>query len=210
MCMYVCVCVCFSWKEIAREIVSIGYKLYWKMISTREHGIPQSRPRVYIVAIRSDSLLKELKWPDDSPMKPIATFLNKGSKRKRKLGKVAKAVLKKALSQIVDAGGNPQKEFWMIDVCASDEWASWSKDCSPCVTRSRGPNGFWITHKDYNGMMTVDEVMALQGFDAQRMQWEKSGLSKTAFGHALGDAMSMNVLKKVLRSARIAAGLSTY
>jgi hypothetical protein len=59
-------------------------------------------------------------------------------------------------------------------------------------------------------MMTIGEVMALQGFDAQRMQWEKSGVSKTAFGQALGDAMSMNVLTKVLRAARIAAGLSTH
>jgi DNA (cytosine-5)-methyltransferase 1 len=114
--------VLVSWKEIIREIVSLGYKLYWKVISTREHGIPQSRPRVYIVAIRSDSLLSEMKWPDEEPMKPIELFLKKDSERKQKddLGTTAKAVLKKALSQIRAAGGHPKKEFWLIDVSASE------------------------------------------------------------------------------------------
>jgi site-specific DNA-cytosine methylase len=100
--------------------------------------------------------------------------------------------------------------MWIIDVDASMEWATWQRGVCPCLTRARGPNGFWITHKDHEGMMTIEEVMALQGYDHKRIEWKKCGISKTAIGQAMGDAMSLNVMSRVFKNARIAAGLSKF
>eukprot|EP00969_Alexandrium_andersonii_P221274 9772683-Alexandrium_andersonii.AAC.1 len=77
----------------------------------------------------------------------------------------------------------------------------------PCITKGRGIHGFFVTHKKINGMMRIEEIMRAQGFDPKRMDWQTSGVCKTDWGHALGDAMSLNVLKLVMYNACKAAGL---
>ena len=54
-------------KEILETIIGIlkdlGYTVEWKIVNTKDNGIPQSRPRVYIVAIRTRVLAKSIVFP---------------------------------------------------------------------------------------------------------------------------------------------------
>jgi len=56
-----------TFQTIQAELKRIGYKIYWKVLNSKDYGIPQSRERVWIVGIRND-LNKEFVWPDPEPL----------------------------------------------------------------------------------------------------------------------------------------------
>ena len=55
--------------------------------------------------------------------------------------------------------------------------------------------------------MTLEEVMRFQGYDPAVLNWKASGVAKTQWGASLGDGMSLNVLRPVLKHTLRAAGL---
>ena len=42
-------------KKIVKTLKAVGYYTWFRSTNTKEHGVPQSRPRLYLVAIRKDS-----------------------------------------------------------------------------------------------------------------------------------------------------------
>ena len=59
---------------LLRDIVVRGlrYHVEWRTMNTVCCGIPQSRPRCWIVAVRSDVLVNPLQWPQ--PQEPCETM----------------------------------------------------------------------------------------------------------------------------------------
>jgi DNA (cytosine-5)-methyltransferase 1 len=43
-----------TFDKILSELKRIGYKVYWKVLNSKEHGTPQSRERVFFVCFRND------------------------------------------------------------------------------------------------------------------------------------------------------------
>ena len=44
-----------TFDKIITELVRIGYYVYWKILNSEEHGIPQNRERVFFVCLRKDN-----------------------------------------------------------------------------------------------------------------------------------------------------------
>ena len=68
--------------DILRIMEQLGYVTKWRVLNTKEHGIPQSRPRLYIVGVRKDSCVHKFRWPKPVPATPgrIIRFLDADSK----------------------------------------------------------------------------------------------------------------------------------
>ncbi len=81
----------------------------------------------------------------------------------------------------------------------------WLNKVCPCITKHRGVHGFYMSHTE--SMMSLEEIMRFQGYSPERLGWRNSGVCKTSWGKALGDAMSLNVLRPVLVATCTAAGL---
>ena len=63
--------------DILTILKAIGYAVTWKILDSRGSGLPQRRPRVYLVGIRADSTSSKLSFPQDMEVKPkIEQFLN--------------------------------------------------------------------------------------------------------------------------------------
>ena len=75
------------------------------------------------------------------------------------------------------------------------------KNTSPCLTRSRS-KGHWLIHK--NRRMNIKEMMRRQGIDPDNF---KQVVSDSVMGQQLGNAMSVNVMERILAKALLAAGL---
>ena len=62
-----------------QELAAAGYMVTHKRMNPREHGLPQNRDRLYIVAIRNDGVDgKEFLWPKRQPIKDnIMNFLDR-------------------------------------------------------------------------------------------------------------------------------------
>ena len=66
------------------------------------------------------------------------------------------------------------------------------KDVSPCITRSRY-KGHYISNVQRR--MTIEEMCRFQGFNPTKL---KHCVSDTELGHMLGNAMSVNIIERIL------------
>ena len=87
-----------------------------------EFGLPQLRPRVYIVGIREDEgLMPKLPRGPNFPAPPLSAFLEpakgpRGSRPSSCQSSNSCKVLKKCLRKLRRRGINPRRQTWAIDV----------------------------------------------------------------------------------------------
>ena len=94
----------------------------------------------------------------------------------------------------------------MVDHNSSATWANYKVNASLCLTKSRGRSGgFWLAKQKRH--MTITEMMKLQGIRPLAVEGWSAYLSDSAMGAALGNAMSVNVLERLVPRALKAAGL---
>ncbi|MCP4240495.1 MAG: hypothetical protein GY772_08010, partial [bacterium] len=194
-------------EDIIGLLISWGYAVQWSILDTKGQGIPQSRPRVYMVAIDTRFVRsRPFLFPDNIEPEPLVNLLdNSRCIREPPCDTAnAKKCLEKALRKFEAMRVDPRKVPCCVDTGASPNWSSAMVGCSPCLTASRH-HGHYVTTK--GGMMTLNEMCRLQGVPPDRFDHEVAGVSAEAFARALGNAMSVNVLQrllaKVLYSARL-------
>lgn len=187
-----------------------GYKVYLKKLSTKEHGIPQSRTRCYFVAFRSNKVVS-FKFPKPVPCPRLISFLDINIKGDEKLS------LPGYESKY---GSSIWQEDSVLDVGSSERWQSRQSDLCPCLIRSRCfSNGYYLPKQLRR--LTLAECGRMQGVPRRLLEHIESFLTRkgkcahdaAAKKHimaALGDSMSVNVLMRVLARALPAAGLWPY
>ena len=129
-------------KAIFEKLINIlkdlGYAVEWRILDTRDHGVPQSRPRVYIVAIRARHIEQSFSFP--SALRRCTVLENylhvdDVASAACPTTKCFKAAMAKAEAKY---GKKVEERFVVVDVSASEKYASAVLDCCPCITKSRG------------------------------------------------------------------------
>lgn len=94
----------------------------------------------------------------------------------------------------------------VVEIDSGEEFGSWTAGYTPCITASRGkPRGFFITI--HGRRIRVNEMMRCQGMQPKRMRkWYKS-MPRGVIGHAIGNAMSVCVLERLLPRVMYSAGI---
>jgi site-specific DNA-cytosine methylase len=205
--------------KITSLIRSYGYNVWWKVLNTKDFGIPQHRKRFYLVAIKNEALKRNFKFPAPTPAcLPLNTLLEMpgvpGRPRPPATDR-AKFIKRQALKkfkakQIVPSVSTP----CVIDINASPDYASQMAAVSPTLTATRcTQNGHYIALR--KGMMRFNEMCRLQGMHPKIMedaltflrQQHTEAHSLRVLKHAIGNAMSVNVLMAIMVRVLPAAGL---
>lgn len=105
------------------------------------------------------------------------------------------------LKQLLKEGKKPFENSYVIDVDASARFRSCMHDKVMCMTRSRS-GGHWVTSRGRR--MTLREMMALQGMDIDSFN---QVVTDRQLGCQIGNAMSQNVVERILLRLLPAAGL---
>lgn len=194
-----------------------GYKVWHEVINTREQGLPQSRPRFYLVAIMKKNMVKKFEFPGEIQPIPLAKLLEsarpdfeasssssckKSLKAQQRIAENVEAARKKLESK----GILPESCMAVVDVSASHTWSNFMVDCSPCLTASRCTGGGHYLMQ-LRRKMTTKEMCRLQGIPDGRFDYDKAKVPKSALLHAVGNAMTSCVLARILARALPAAGL---
>mmetsp|Transcript_59158 Transcript_59158/g.95678 ORF Transcript_59158/g.95678 Transcript_59158/m.95678 type:complete len:369 (-) Transcript_59158:198-1304(-) len=192
-----------------RGIGDGAYAIDVKLINTQDHGVPQNRERVYFVGIRKDVLHKTAKfsWPEPLVRPSIEKFLDRRD-RPALLSDLpptssgtAHRNVKKVVKDLVKAGSDPLNQPFVLDCDSSCGWASFMKARTPCMTVSRAA-GHWVTNRGRR--MRTDEMMRLQGMDEKGFV---QVVSDRQLGKQVGNAMSQNILERIMVRLLPAAGL---
>ena len=118
----------------------LGYTVDWKIIDTKDHGIPHSRPRLYLVGVRSRYLVRAWEFPGRLHTRQnFDRFIdvdNKGSHDDHPDKKCFDEALAKAVTK---HGAKKLADSWLIiDVASSETYSNSKCNCVPCITKSRG------------------------------------------------------------------------
>lgn len=169
-----------TWNVIWFEIEKLkryGYNVYWKLMNTRDYGIPQNRERVFIVG----SMYNDFEWPKKCKMKKLEKYVDWDDVSKHVLTQnqqehIERVVCNNKRSIFIDQG------FRKCKYINSDKYISTlTTVCKKyCVPLGRKIN--------------VKELLSLQGFP----KCFKQVVSNAQFKKQIGNSMSVNVIAKIL------------
>ena len=183
-----------------------AYHIHWKVLNTRDYGIPHSRPRWYCVGIRKDCSVEDsfafpgrLECPAIDELLDGETKANLNSTTYQANSTMGRNIMA-AHQRIKESGGNEHQPY-VVDCDASRQKSNEMFNVSPCITRSRN-RGHWLIHK--NRRMSIHEMMRLQGINPRKFN---QVVSDAVLGQQIGNSMSVNVIEILMIQALNAANL---
>ncbi len=154
---------------IITTMTELGYTVAWRILNSRYFGSPQSRPRIYIVAMRNKSAGEVLSVLLDAVEHPLVAaprrgFLTPSSKRK-------------------DGAIVPQVAYCLAATSGRHTGTDWSRT--------------YIPYPDTVRRLTPVECEHLQGFPENWTDVDKSASESERY-HAIGNAVTVNVAEWVI------------
>lgn len=209
-------------KHFAMEFLDIllilkdqcNYAVTWEVLNSRDHGVPQPRQRIYIVAIARETLKRKFTFPKKLRMTPgIEKFLKDDIPELKRLpphmAETAQKNINAQTEKLKKAGVDIDRQTCLIDVHASPQFGQAAVGISPCITATRGKQGgFFVTNRQR--MTNIEELGRLQGWPTQvvhKMQRDNVRVAKKYIGHAIGNGMTVNVVLRLLPRVLYSAGL---
>ena len=96
----------------------------------------------------------------------------------------------------------------IVDVDSSEEYASSSVGyCMRLTNRGCAPRGYWCSLR--GGTLTWEQMARLQGFEPDWIDTDIAGVSESQIAGMVGNAMSVNVLARLIPRVLFAGGLAT-
>jgi DNA (cytosine-5)-methyltransferase 1 len=182
-------------QAVVDEFERMGYVANWEMVEARDHGVPQLRPRLVLVALRPD-YAPYFEWPEPKPTTATVgstladlmgrdgfRYLDEWVERANAIAPTIVGGSKKHGG--ADLGPTRAKRAWQalwVDAHGlADEPPSerWDKDLHP-----RGPR------------LTVEMVARLQGWHGRDYAWEFKG-GKTSRYRQIGNAFPPPVARAI-------------
>ena len=176
------------------------YSCAARVLNSKDFGLPQQRQRLYILGLRKD-LCSEVVWPSPMRITPHLAMVYDQNHEVQpitdnyKLGKTATANITRCISDM-NSSGVPANSDFVIDIGAGRGTIMYYNKM-PTITRSRGQSLGYIFTK-FGTRISLPELMRCQGFKPEQLQWKN--LPTSAVGAMVGNAMSVNVVKHLLRA----------
>lgn len=162
-----------TWKTIWDSLQLKNYTVKWKVLNTRDYGIPQNRERIFIVGKKNG----DFEWPEPTEMDDIRDYIDHTDTKRKEWGR------KSSLKRV-----SPDAVFVDVDFLHYTNYPMAHK-VSPCVLAR--PSSLWCI--PYHRYATCKEMFNLQGFDSFKQVVSNSQMKKQ-----IGNSMSVNVLVAIL------------
>ena len=202
-----------TFDKILSELNRIGYVVYWKVLNTKDYGVPQSRDRVWFVCFRKD-VKHSFQFPEKEELKIfLKDILEDEVNEKYYLSEKTIATLIRHGNKIINQECNP-----LVSGCIHANYFNMGgRDQQYCIDMSmvrkvnklRIYDGISRTLNTTQGggltpltsrvgklrRLTPKECFRLQGFLNDEVNLE--GLSDTQKYKLAGNGQSVNVVQKI-------------
>ena len=194
------------WNYVLKILKYLEYKYVYRVLNTKAFAVPQSRPRVYLLAVASEICQGALALPDERTQPvDLHHFLQKEVKGTEVL---ALPKYERLL------GAQMWRKGYVLDVGSSEKFQSAVHNATPCLTRTRlSQRGYYIPKLQRR--LLPEEAAALQGIPSQVFASMVAAatdfnIPSNAVAGSLGHGMSINVLTSVLMKGLHHSGLARY
>lgn len=154
------------------------YNVEWKVLNTKDYGIPQNRERVFIVGIKK-SLKKKFEWSKKKKIESLKKYIDWKDTRKDILTERYKRHL-----EIV----NPNSYFINFSFL-NNKYLNADK-YSPCLVTTNQFFNLKLMRK-----ANINEYLKLQGFPISF----KQVVSDNQLKKQIGNSISVNILKELFK-----------
>jgi DNA (cytosine-5)-methyltransferase 1 len=165
-----------TFDKILSELGRVGYTVYWKVLNTKDYGIPQNRERVWFVCLRKDLGIQTFEFPSKEE---LTVFL------------------KDVLEEQVD------KKYYLSERATNGILNSNYRDRKPQITnvcnalKVGGDVKCIVTKEGPLRRLTPKEYFRLQGLLNDEVNLD--GLSDTQCYKLAGNGQSVNVVEKIFK-----------
>eukprot|EP00435_Cladocopium_sp_Y103_P024581 s647_g6.t1 len=194
------------WNFVLKILKQLDYVVDFQALDTRNYGVPQSRPRVYVLAVAKEICSGDVALPSQRPDQvDLHWFLCKNvmGAEKLHLPKYERIL-----------GDKMWSKGYILDVGSSERFQSVMSNVCPCLTKTRlQQQGYYIPK--LRRRLLLQEAAALQGLPSQVLEamsraGEIHGMSEQTIAASIGDAMSINVLAQVIMAGMSCAGIAKF
>lgn len=174
-----------QFEEMLRIIDEMGYNSYFQVLNSKDHRIPHSRNRVFIVSIRKDVDTGEFEFPTKQPLNMVASDL-----------------YDECASDEFYLEEKHHKYF--NEFRLKKKYSSLNADILVCMTTKQGqksnPQNFVKDEKGYR-TLTDGELFAFQGFKKEYGKLLRdNGITTSQIGYMLGNSITVTVLEDIMRN----------
>jgi len=171
-----------TFKKIITSLENVGercYHIQWKVLNTKDYGIPQNRERVFIVGTKKDKRY-HFSWPSPKKMKPLDSFVDwDDDVPKETVSKRVKYMIKRVPTDSI-----------FIDLAFKHATYPNSDIYTPSVIRN---GSLWCV--PLQRYANISELLALQGFPRSF----KQVVSNSQLKKQIGNSISVCVLKSIFK-----------
>jgi len=185
-------------KVIVDELEKAGYKVFWKLISSVNYGVPQMRERIYFVGVRKD-LVKDgvpFEFPKAVPKPHLKDYLIDTAELEFDEKQRAYETFLKYLDNKYNKGKFSiekllSEEYLVIDTRQSD--LRLYRGMTP--TLRTGRHGILYVRKGKFRRLSGYESLLLQGFPKDLAEKTKREVDEVVLLSQAGNAMTTNVVE---------------
>lgn len=188
-----------SMKIVLAAFDELGYDVYWKVLNSRDFGVPQSRERVYLVGIKKDIKHTPIQWDI-----PEITGLSVEDCLKRLHGKpinIFNQSWQNYLNNDKNKGKFNEKELLSENYLILDRRNSDFRTYQDRVpTLRRGNHGLFYVYKKQVYKINGYQALLLQGFSKRFVnKAKKNKINPNKLLAQCGNAMTVNVVDAVCK-----------
>jgi DNA (cytosine-5)-methyltransferase 1 len=171
-----------DWKEIKKNLETLSmkyqYDIDWKILNTKDYGIPQSRKRLFIVGRRDG---KCIHWPKKiGSGKALSTYVDRSDRQNHTLTARQNKYMKRIQND---------QQFVDLSFVARGTYPNANK-IAPCLLAG---SRYWCVPKKRHA--NTKEILTLQGFPSNFNQV----VSDPQLKKQIGNSMSVCVLKELVK-----------
>lgn len=183
-----------TFKVIKQSLTKMGYSIFYKVLNSKDYGIPQNRERIYIVGFKNK--VSSFSFPNPIFSKSNINELLEHDVKGHDLSETASKHLKKHYKNYLEKK-TLNKEYPLFATEIRPSRCSLRNDgCSPCLTAKMGTGGNNVpVLVEENRKLTVRECLRLQGFpESYKMKDNYSQSYKQ-----LGNTVTVPVIKLIAK-----------
>ena len=191
---------------IAKLEMGGKYHVEHRILCSSRFGLPQTRRRWFLIALRVDAIVRPFLWPSERSMVPLDSILGpppsdaSHHRRPGLPGSLSCSNVDREVARLEAEGIDPSSVSRIIDCDDSRSWCGKSKLLAPCLTRSRSA-GLW--NIAWGERLGPAACVRLQGFAAGAIAWPTGDRLTRALA---GNGMSLCVVEPILRNMAVAVG----
>ena len=165
--------------DLLKKLERFGYVVKWKVLNTKDYGIPQNRERLYIVGCKD----KDFDWPEKKVMDDLKNYVDHDDNN---------IFLSTTLEKFKEKMKKIPNGSIFINLCFL-KFTSFPKSNILCPCIDAQGSLYNVVKKRY---ANTKEKLNLQGFNLTF----KQVVSDSQLNKQLGNSMSVNVLKCLLEN----------